>query len=99
MAAFDPTARIRTAQIAANARWAMEPDRTAATAAGRRAADLRFEKQVDPDGVLPADERARRAQNARTAHYQRMGTASAKSRARKRETLQAAPSADAADVA
>ncbi|MCU1670509.1 MAG: hypothetical protein JWP40_3436 [Blastococcus sp.] len=93
MAAHDPVARILTAQIAAHTRWAMEPDRTAATAPGRRAADLRFERMVDEDGTLDPVERAIRAQNARTAHYKRMAALSKASRARKREAL----NADSAD--
>jgi hypothetical protein len=41
----------------------------------------KFEREVDPDGVLPAKERRRRAENARQAHMQRMALASSKARA------------------
>lgn len=68
------------AQIAANARWATTADRSAATAKARQAALDRFERMVDPGGVLAPEERARRAASARKAHYQRMALASAKAR-------------------
>lgn len=71
------------ARIAASERWAVEPDRRAATAAARAASPVSityFEKQVDPDGVLTASERQRRAESARKAHYARLALASAKAR-------------------
>jgi hypothetical protein len=40
----------------------------------------RFEREVDPEGVLPPDELARRVASARSAYYQRLALASAKSR-------------------
>jgi hypothetical protein len=75
------------ARIAANERWAMEPDRTAATAAARKAFADHFENEVDPDGVLSPSERARRAESARRAHMYRMALRSAQvrqARARKK---------------
>lgn len=68
------------ASIGANSRWAAEPDRTKATEPARRGLLAKFEKQVDPDGTLPAAERARRAENALRAHMQRMSLAAAKAR-------------------
>lgn len=50
------------------------------TAAARAAAEARFEREVDPEGVLPADERARRAQFAKRAYFTRLAMASAASR-------------------
>jgi hypothetical protein len=50
------------------------------TAAGRAAADARFEREVDPDGVLDPAERARRAEHARKAHFTRLAYLSAKAR-------------------
>ena len=67
----------------ANIRWAHEPDRTAATAPARDALEARFEREVDPDGTLPPDERAKRARNARKAYYQALAIKSAKARARR----------------
>jgi len=72
------------AQIAANTRWAGTTDRAAATAKARQAAIDRFDKLVDPDGVLPPEERAKRAASARRAHMQKMALASAKARKGKR---------------
>jgi hypothetical protein len=41
----------------------------------------RFVADVDPDGPLPADERARRVENARKAYYARLALASTRARA------------------
>jgi hypothetical protein len=71
------------ASIAAHSRWAVEPDRAAATQAARDAFLTRFEKQVDPQGQLRPAERQRRAQSAMTAHMQRLALASAKARSRR----------------
>lgn len=82
-----PTEQTHTAlraQIAANTRWATTVDRTAATAKARQAAMDRFDKMVDPDGVLTPEERAKRAASARKAHMQKMALASAKARKGKR---------------
>lgn len=68
------------ASVAANTRWAHEPDRTAATAKARQALADKFEHEVDPDGVLDPAERAKRAANARRAFYQRLAIKSAKAR-------------------
>ena len=48
--------------------------------AARMAAEHRFEKLVDPDGVLLPEERAKRAENAKQAHMTRMALAAAKAR-------------------
>ena len=52
------------------------------TAAARAAFLARFERQVDPNGVLPAAERTRRAEYARRAHMARLALASARKRRR-----------------
>lgn len=67
-------------QIAANQRWAHTEDRAAATQAARSGFMARFEREVDPDGVLAPDERARRAENAKRAYFQRLALKSAQSR-------------------
>lgn len=74
---------------AALTRWAYEPDRTAATAPAREASEARFEKLVDPDGVLPPEERAKRAECARRAHFIAMGRASAAARKKTAEARKA----------
>jgi hypothetical protein len=53
--------------------------------AARMAAEHRFEKLVDPDGVLPPEERAKRAENAKQAHMTRMALAAAKARRLRRQ--------------
>lgn len=72
--------RSQIARIAANERWARTEDRSAATQAARDAMSRKFEDQVDPERRLPADERAKRADSARRAHYQRLARKSAQSR-------------------
>ncbi len=44
----------------------------------------RFENQVDPHKTLAPDERARRAQHARKAYFQRLALQSARARATNR---------------
>lgn len=72
--------RSQVAKIAANTRWANEPDRSAATQPARDGLAKKFLDEVDPDRVLPVDERAKRAASARTAHFQRLALKSAQSR-------------------
>ena len=50
------------------------------TRAARAAFETKFEREVDPDGVLPLEERHRRAEMARKAHYARLALASAEAR-------------------
>lgn len=90
MPASTPEARVLLGKIAANERWSHETDRSAATAAARAAFDDRFEREVDPDGVLPPAERAARAENARRAFYQRMALKSVESRRKSAEARAAA---------
>lgn len=68
------------AKIAAHSRWAMTSNRSAATAPARAAFNSRFEREVDPDGVLPPEERVRRAESARSAFYARLAYRSARAR-------------------
>ncbi len=75
--------RALQARAAAHASWALTPDPAARTAPARRAAEDRFEKQVDPDGTLPAEERARRAEHARKAYFLRLALKSAQARRKK----------------
>ena len=68
---LSPAERSERARLAANTRWSREPDRHAATAPGRRAMLEHFEREVDPEGILPPQERAKRAENARQANLAR----------------------------
>jgi len=70
-----PVERYLSASIAAHTRWAMEPDRAAATIPARDAFAARFENEVDPNRTLTPVERARRAESARKAYFTRLGLA------------------------
>lgn len=84
MTAESPAERSLRARAAAYTKWAFVSDRTAATEVARRAARDRFAKLVDPDGVLPEGERAKRADMARRAFYADMARKSAASRRRRK---------------
>lgn len=84
------------ASIAGNERWARTDNRAEATAPGRRAASERFQTLVDPDGKLPPEERARRADSARKAHMTRLALRSAQSRRAAADARQAARSVQTA---
>lgn len=76
-----PARRRSAAKVAANERWAHEPDRRAATQAARDGMQRKFEDQVDPERVLDPIERARRVENAKSAHFTRLARKSADARA------------------
>ncbi|MFN0071385.1 MAG: hypothetical protein ACKVVP_07855 [Chloroflexota bacterium] len=50
------------------------------TRAAREQFLSKFEREVDPDGVLPEPERLRRAEAAKKAHFARLALASARKR-------------------
>lgn len=62
-----PEQRSLRAKIAANARWS-KSDRHEGTKPARAGFLAKFERKVDPMGVLPPAERARRAESALRAH-------------------------------
>jgi hypothetical protein len=68
------------ASAAAYAQWSKEPDPTARTERARSAFLARFERQVDPDGTLPPDVRARMAEQARRSHFKKLALASSGAR-------------------
>jgi hypothetical protein len=82
-AGMTPQQRQRRARIAAHASWANTADRTARTAAGTKAFLDRFERQVDPEGVLPDEVRAVMAGHARTAYMLQLAEKSAAARRRR----------------
>ena len=55
------------------------------TRAAREAFRSKFEREVDPGGVLDPDERTRRADMARKAHFARLAYLSAVARRRRRK--------------
>jgi hypothetical protein len=70
-------------RIGAHVSWARTADRTARTANARQAFNERFAREADPDGVLPVEERARRAEHLRKAYFARLALRSAQSRRRR----------------
>jgi hypothetical protein len=82
---MDPQERTLRARLAAHVSWANTPDPASRTAKARAAALARFEKQVDPDGILPVEERMRRAEHAKKAHFSRLALEAARKRRIERE--------------
>ena len=95
--AATPADRSIAGQIAAAAKWAQTPDYSAATAPARAAFNDKFEREVDPHGVLPIEQRQKMAEHARRLHFLRMAQKSVQ--ARKARDLAARLEAEvAADV-
>jgi hypothetical protein len=78
------TPQQRRRRAAAHASWAATPDRKARTSAGTQAFRRRFERQVDPEGVLPEDVRTAMAHHARIAYMLQLAEKSAAARRRRR---------------
>jgi hypothetical protein len=81
-----PAERSLRARLAAYALHAQHDPRET-TANGRAAFLARFDREVDPEGLLEPDERRRRAEQARRAYFTRLALASAKARRAKRAAL------------
>jgi hypothetical protein len=67
-------------RIAAETSWARTRDRGARTRPARETFLKRFEKEVDPDGTLPPEERRQRAEHAKRAYMLRLAKRSAAAR-------------------
>jgi hypothetical protein len=78
-----PVERSLRARIGAYSLHAQR-DARETTSAARAAFLSRFERDVDPDGVLAPDERARRAEAARKAYFTRLALASVRARNRRK---------------
>jgi hypothetical protein len=76
---LNPSERSLRARLAAYAKHG-QSDGRAATAKARTAFLARFELEADPEGVLPLDERRRRAERLRKAYFTRLALASARAR-------------------
>jgi hypothetical protein len=61
------------------------------TSAARAAFLDRFEREVDPDGTLRPEERARRAEAARKAYFTGLALASVRARQRRKRAPAVAP--------
>ena len=68
------------ARIAAEVSWARTNDRSPRTRPAREAFLKRFEKEVDPDGILPPEERRQRAEHAKRAYMLQLAKRSAAAR-------------------
>jgi hypothetical protein len=79
-----PEQRRLAAQIAVHTSWANTKDRTARTAPATAAFMRRFEKQVDPEGVMDPQTRAKAAESARRAYFLALALKSANARRRRR---------------
>lgn len=69
MSAKTPEQRSRLARLAAHSLHAQGKTTTRKATAAMTA---RFEREVDPDGVLTPEERAKRAKHAKSAYYTRL---------------------------
>ena len=79
---YDPKEMARRGRIGAYRLHAThDPKET--TKAAREAFMARFEREVDPDGTLTPEERARRAEAARKAYFAQLAHKSAKARRRR----------------
>ncbi|HEU5026197.1 MAG TPA: hypothetical protein VFV01_14860 [Spirillospora sp.] len=67
-------------RIAVLVSWSKTGDRKQRTKPGRDAFLARFEREVDPEGVLPVEERRRRAELAKRAYMLRLAKRSAQVR-------------------
>ena len=81
----DKAKRVLQARMAAHALHARVEDPAAHTAPAREVFLSRFESEVDTEGVLEPQERARRAEHARKAYFLSLAAESSKSRAKKRQ--------------
>jgi hypothetical protein len=80
---LSPAERSLRGQLAAHTSWAHTDDRSARTANARKAALDRFQNEVDPEGVLLPQERAKRAEHLRKAYFARLALKSAQVRRRR----------------
>lgn len=81
-AGLTPAQRSLRSRMAAYALHATHDPRET-TKAGRAAFLARFERQVDPDGVLPDHERRRRADAAKKAYFTALALKSSRARHRR----------------
>ncbi len=88
--------RALRARLAAHVSWANASDWSARTAPAGAGLLTRFEREVDPDGILPPAERAKRAESARKAYYTRLALRSAQARRHRAATGRRSASGDAA---
>jgi hypothetical protein len=76
---FDPEEMALRGRIGAHVSQSRHDPRIL-TASARAAFLAKFEREADPDGTLPEEERRRRAEHARKAYFARLALASARAR-------------------
>jgi hypothetical protein len=79
---LSPEQRSLRSRMAAHVLHSRVTDAVAHTAPARKAFLDRFEREADPEGVLPLDERTRRAEHLRKAYFTKMAYASSRARAK-----------------
>jgi hypothetical protein len=84
-ASSDPNERALRARMAAHLLHAKLRDPAGHTAPAREAFLSRFEREVDPDGVLEPAERSRRAEHSKKAYFLKLALASRRARANKKK--------------
>lgn len=97
MVAADASERRLISKKGAHESWARTPDPTARTAPGRIQFLGRFEREVDPTGVLSERERARRAEHARKAYFAGLALKSAQARRARSRARELTAEAEAAE--
>ena len=90
-----PEQRTLRARLAAYSKWAQTSDRSAATAAARAGQEGRWERQVDPQGLLDPQERARLAESAKKAYFVQLAYKSSRARSRAKDLVAEAEAAEA----
>lgn len=81
-----PQERTVQARAAALQSWANTGNPSARTVRARGAFRARFEREVDPEGVLDPPERARRGEYARKAYMARLALKSAQARRKRAQS-------------
>lgn len=79
-----PEQRSLRSRMAAHRSWACTADRTERTRPAREAFMRRFEDEVDPERKLSLNERIRRAEQARKAHFVQLALRSSRARHKER---------------
>src|SRR5215216_2651447 len=92
--AFDPKEMALRGRIGAHRLHATHDPRET-TAKAREVFLTQFEREVDPDGTLSPEERRRRAEHAKKAHFARLARLSAAARRKDRAPV-SSPSESAA---
>lgn len=75
-----PAERSLRARLAVHTSWANTTDRRKRTSNGTAAFLARFERQVDPDGVMSPADRAKAVESAKSAYFAGLALKASKAR-------------------